>query len=381
MQDSSEIEYPRITNRGVQNTVVSQNTNNKSVQTNDYSVKGELKCLIDWFEFTIPLVVKFDDVFLMLGIPKSEFIHLSDRNILGYSEVYMNGHILVLTGGTVDMGHHVQMSGQGCRELEQYAGSRWKDLIGSILNVYGKFSRLDIAIDDFKGYFKIEELIQKIKDGELTSLFKRAKRIEDILISTGESKGNTLYYGRASSDIQIRMYEKNFEQEMELEIDVWNRTEIQLRNKRALEFAMKYSNGVQDVGEYARGVVKNYLTFRDKDPNDINKSRWDVSQFWLDFLDGVDKLQLTTKKPDRSMQRIKKWLYNQTSKSLAMFAVVEPEEIKSMIAEGYTKFNDRDEMLIDKYIKEKELLEIEIERLREIKKNLLLNRRSKRENK
>lgn len=331
------------------------NTDYRDISTNDYSDSTDLKCLVDWFEFTLPLKVPFHSVFSFIGIPKSEFSRLEGKKILGYSTVYVCGHIMVLTDGTVDMGHHVQMSGQGCREFELYNGCRWKELMSVIIDNEGKFSRLDIAIDDFKGYFKIPDLVEKIKDGELGSRFKRAKRIEDILISDGKTLGNTLYFGRGSSEIQIRMYEKNYEQEILDESFVWNRTEIQMRNKRAFNFALLYVNGDADIGEYARSVISNYLVFRDKDLSDSNKSRWPVSQFWIDFLGDVDKLKLTSKKPDRSMETIKSWLSNQVSKSLSMLAIVDPAELNRLVIDGQHKFSERDEILIDNYIKQREI--------------------------
>jgi phage replication initiation protein len=360
---NSDSENPRIRNTGVQNTELSLNTNITEIKVTDYSSSGDLKGLIDWCEFTIPIQYDLDKVFNILGIPQEHnFTQLDpERKILGYSLNFSCGHIMVMSEGTAQMGHHVKMSGQGCREWELYRGQAWKDLFFEVISHEGKFSRLDIAVDDFHGYFKIPDLVDKIKNQELASRFKRAKRIEDILITNGQVLGTTLYFGRGSSDIQIRMYEKNHEQGLAEEIPIWNRTEIQMRNERALQFALIYADGAQEVGEYAQGVISNYLTFKDKDENDSNRSRWAVSPFWLAFLNGVDKIKLTVKKPDRTVARIENWLDSQVSKSMSMIALLMPERFMRMVVEGQEKFKEEDLILIDEYIKKKNLKDVEID--------------------
>lgn len=357
LEQCSEKGNPRISNTGVQNTELPQTTNDSQLRDLDYSEKGDLKCLVDWCEFTIPISLPFETCFTLLGVPFDEdnWNLETDRKLLGYSRLYRNGHMAVMTEGTPEMGHHVLLSGQGCRELELYTGDRWKDLFADVVALGGKFSRLDIAIDDFYGYFTIEHLIEKIKAGELQSKFKRARRIEDMIISTGETAGNTLYYGRGTSDIQIRMYEKNHEQKMTDSIPFWNRTELQMRKDIAFAFALEYVNSDKLLGTLAKGVLSQYITFRDTDLSQQNKSRWPISQFWLDFIGNVEKVKLATKKPDRSIEKIENWLEHQVSKSLALITLVDGNKINELVMKAYPKLDEQDEVILENHLRKEEL--------------------------
>ncbi|MCG3056041.1 replication initiation factor domain-containing protein, partial [Escherichia coli] len=113
--------------------------------------------------------------------------------------------------GSENMGVHLQMSGQGCREYEALNKKKWKELFFDFICYNAKFTRLDVAIDDFQGYFTIGSIERKVKDRLLTSKFKKARTMETILIESGKGEGKTIYFGSSQSSIQVRMYEKNHE--------------------------------------------------------------------------------------------------------------------------------------------------------------------------
>src|SRR5690606_35487204 len=118
-----------------------------------------------------------------------------------------------LCDGASNMGMHVQLTGQGCREYEALEKKNWKVLLNEIIEVNGKIVRLDVAIDDIaetgqKNYFSVDTLVRKVKGGCLKSHFKRAKNVDSIRIDYGAVEGQTLYCGKESSDVQFRFYDK-----------------------------------------------------------------------------------------------------------------------------------------------------------------------------
>src|SRR5690606_33393540 len=136
----------------------------------------------------------------------------------------------------------------------------------------------------------IPRIIGKVKSGELVSKFKSAIRIEKINIKDGSNRGNTIYFGSPSSMLQVRMYEKNHEREekgfeIEENIKVWNRTEIQLRSKRADTVSHIIASCHDDIliGTYASGILSNYLRFVNR-VDDKNKTRWPISPFWKKYI-------------------------------------------------------------------------------------------------
>jgi len=76
----------------------------------------------------------------------------------------------------------------------------------------GHFSRIDIAIDDFDGIFTLEEIEQKVQNGEIISYFRRGRILKEYNLGLEDNLGQTIYFGSPQSRIRIRMYDKAIEQ-------------------------------------------------------------------------------------------------------------------------------------------------------------------------
>lgn len=342
---------PPYTNRGVQNT----------------EQQGLTSC-VDWFSCTFHENDSVRDIIRILGFQGHEY-EFKDlpRGSYGYNNITTFNGIKIMYNGREGMGIHVEMSGSACRMFEKYSNLEWVDLFRRVTqydNVQANITRLDIAIDDFKGYFKIPTLIKYLKKGFVTSRFKIAKRINNILIKTGEEIGHTLYFGRPDSDIQIRFYEKNVEMAMKgKEIPegctIWNRTEVQARDDRAQNIAILLATSNIPLGKLIAGTLRNYISFKragyvnGKKSNDTNKSRWDHAAFWLNFLNHAEKVKLTTKPLPVSIERKYQWIDKSVTKTIAMLAMAFPEDAKymidSFINDGYEKIEDDEWDLIEEF--------------------------------
>lgn len=299
--------------------------------------KDNLICLVDWLSCTIKTMEVTDSegrihrqdvtlsfLYLLLGIPESEWIEMP-RGLHGYHHQKACGDIRILYGGTGDMGMHIQMSGQGCRQWETYWGQSWETLFGRLWDAEANFSRLDIAVDDIrygddKPYFKVADLIRRTKRGLCRSKWRKAMRQETIKVGDGSSNGHTIYYGSNQSLLQLRIYEKNKERqnaghELEEDLSCWNRIELQLSDDRAqtaVHWVLKGMSG----GELMFGILSQYINFTDNN-GDENKARWPISQFWLDFLGDALKLKLAAKAPDKTIPSKQAWIQEQVEATIA----------------------------------------------------------------
>jgi phage replication initiation protein len=342
----AKTDCPRMTNRGAENT----------------SQSG-LRACVDWVQATFK-IAEVEQLIREILRLNPKLFYEADNGGLGYKKCKRFGSISIFYDGREDMGIHLQMKGQGCREYELLEKSTWKELFVDCLLHKAKFTRVDIAIDDFgnekgKPYFKIPSLIRKIKNGELVSKFKRARRIEDIEIETGEGKGVTIHYGSGQSRIQVRMYEKNHEREskgfkLEEGLEVWNRTEIQARNERAqgiVQHIVDREDGEESIGQVVRAILKEYIDFKVKG-TDSNRSRWDTAPFWNKFLGDVKGLKLTEVAPDRTVERTYTWVDNQVAPSLAILYEAfngDMSKIEDMISSGKGRLKERDYKMIEAY--------------------------------
>ncbi|MDO3682096.1 replication initiation factor domain-containing protein [Paenibacillus ehimensis] len=318
--------------------------------------RENLISLVDWVQFTIPLTSDLQVVYDLLGIPSEEWKDMP-KGLFSYAKQKAAGGIKLLyepISQNADMGIHILMSGQACREYETYFGRyNWEQLFNRVLVAGGHFTRLDLAVDEKryhgeKPYFKIRTLVGKVKRNECRSKFRSARRIEKLNIGDGSSLGNTVYFGSPQSLIEIRAYEKNFEREnagkqVEEQLTTWNRVEIEMRDERAQMAVYAICSGMPS-GQLVFGILSNYLNFVDRQQGDTNKARWPISKWWLNYLDGAKKLVLALQAPDKTIDQKQTWLVKQVIPTFAevWYALGGPgaDFFSEILTEGMDRMNE-----------------------------------------
>lgn len=277
------------------------------------------RVMLDWCGFTVP---SENHAFSCLGIEKESFTPL-ESGAMGYSKTYILGHIKIYYEGSIDMGCHVDMSGQGCREFESFK-IPWWELASKVFQCSGKFTRIDLALDDFDKRLRLTTMEAKIRRGAVSSIFKKARSLKEYLIEDGSFTGKTLYFGSSTSRLQIRVYDKTLEQISKGNEEVpefWVRIEMQCRNERAQSIAtyLIFDQG-KDIGTLYKQFLSHYLNFLIR-RSDSNKRRWPVCDWWLSFLDNLPGLKLTICPKPRTIESISRWINSQVSPSLALLSV------------------------------------------------------------
>lgn len=333
---------PRYCNTGAENTS-----------------QGGLNAIIDWLQVTFKNEILLSKILEILGMKRKDFFETNGK--YGYSKgLYSEGITILYRPHSNEMGVHLQISGAGCRILETREGFNWVEFLKTIYEyaenegIEINISRLDIALDDRQGIFSIQEVIRKVKRGELTSRFKKAIRIETIDIETGASEGNTIYFGRASSNIRIRFYEKHHEirykyKDVNLdENDIWNRIEIQLRNERAMKmFLILINKNDHDFSKEVKGVLSTYLQFRNRS-KDKNKSRWPLWKKWEKFIGEVEKVKLTISESEKNLLTSYLHVEKQYAALLAAFERA-GLSVELLLKSGEEKLSEKHLMKIEAY--------------------------------
>jgi DNA relaxase NicK len=132
---------------------------------------------------------------------------------------------------------HFELKGEGCREFElRNPDKDWRDLILFFVSINGKFKRIDIAIDDYKGDFiQLEYLYQKMKKHCYTSIFKSNPKPMGTL-----EDGLTIQFGSNKSDTELVIYDKLHEQLGKRKVvnkEYWVRYEMRFRHRNAESIA------------------------------------------------------------------------------------------------------------------------------------------------
>lgn len=185
----------------------------------------------------------------------------------------------------------VEMSGAGVREFEEFGSRSIEDLLQWVLECGGHVARLDVAYDDFEGFIDLERMSDQCRHFHFTSRLKACRWIGDCDDTDSGNVAITVTHGSRSSRLFIRCYDKRLERHA-LDVDHWVRLELQLRDDDAMGFIMNDS----PIGVKFRGVLAHYLNYRDENPSDSNKRRWEVSRWWVSFLDDVSAISIYTRK-------------------------------------------------------------------------------------
>lgn len=314
------------------------------------TVPSENQSIIDWFAFTVK-TREPDDVIKMLGFSRSLFEN-TERGGMGYKSCLRFGHISVFYDGNENMGCHVEMSGQGCREFET-SNHNWRDLIATIKLQNGKFTRLDIALDTVDGSLPLKKIRRAVNLGQVRSNFTSVRTIESATLSPDglKNKSQTVYFGSGLSRCMFRLYDKAAQSGLNTETysPFWIRFELQLREDRAAIAADEILRK-QNLGYVATGIINQYLSFIDP-KSDSNRSRCLLLPWWFNWLQHTDKLKITVQKALRLISQVKDHIRKQYGPSLAMIvkAVGVPHFsnfIQQCLVEGTKRLSRKHELII-----------------------------------
>lgn len=324
--------------------------------------QSALRACVDWVQVTFKSLHEINDIFCILNMEGCGFSE-EINGMYNYKKQVRCGDIRILfEGKSSGMGIHVQMSGQGCRQFEKKGGS-WPDFFLKALGSEASFTRLDVAIDDIalegqKPYFTINRVYRKATSGCVKSRFWKGKYIKSIDFRDGSSVGETMYFGCPDSDVQIRMYEKDYErieagEELASDVVAWNRVEVQTRREKAQAVAI-YLLTTGNVMEVVQGILADSISFLVKQDGDSNKSRWPMCKWWRRFIDDAAKLKITWAAEEPTIEKKEMWFDKQVTKTLALLeSVLGRGYVEKAIREGREKLTDEEERLIQAYKSER----------------------------
>lgn len=310
--------------------------------------------LIDWLEFTIhydfsTMLLTYDEerkksyttmtdiadriyqLFeYIFSIDRFE-VEYEQRGRNGYTGLYFYKNIQAWITTDVSMGIHFEISGQGCREIEKL-NLNWFDLLSKIKNYKYKITRIDLSLDDFTNdYYTLSKIKRYLSSNRIVTKLRTYYNVNSGIVDNNQLLGETLQLGSKSSLVHITFYNKLKEREsnnyvIDENIKYWTRTEIRFRNEKAID-VVNHLVEKRELNTIIKGVLNDYVRFVYKSEKDKNKWRWQTADWWLKFIDNVDKLELAPVKVYTSIETKKEWLKENVSKTELMVLFSEIENI------------------------------------------------------
>lgn len=300
---------------------------------------------VDWLGFTLTNEEDPTVAITLLGYDKEEFTLLS-RGASGYRNQYRHAlyPVFILFDGNEGMGIHVDITGTAITDvIKHYKESHtvktpfgkgfeaqdfnltiFAHLLKEILSC-GHITRLDLAVDDIGAkYYTLADLSAVLASGNYVSKFRSYKEIKENKDSN-TCIGHTIYLGSRASDAMLRVYDKQLEQSKKLlasgEAPImypWVRWEMELKRERA-QVAVRLISSGANLNEIIVGVLYNY--FRIVQPDATRKSRCEIADKWLAFVDGITRLSLYLTPAVKTLDKVKHWLMKQVASSLATVVI------------------------------------------------------------
>lgn len=298
---------------------------------------GESAISIDWIQFT-SLDLSLNEVVSKVLKMEIRLFQELEKGKLGYKKQLFYKNISVLFDGNENMGIHVILTGKGCNFYSNVERPILL-LMADINQLKCKVTRIDIAIDDYKGdIINLKAIHKDTINGEVISRWKSSTEFTKRTIK-GKVIGKTIAFGSRSSNIYLRIYDKLLEQAnyQNLKgVEVWNRLELEIKKESAEEIQRLIKN--KTLNEIAKGILVNNIRFVVPEKTK-NKSRWKTKRHWLNLIDGIEKIQLNQTKKVTEIDRTKIWLQKQVAQSLGKVALIDGdmEFIDKITVEGAKK--------------------------------------------
>ncbi|EOO23503.1 hypothetical protein ICM_05073 [Bacillus cereus BAG1X2-3] len=334
------------------------------------SQKRSNQCLIDYLRCSIPnseLPAVADGI---LGIPISEFSSEIKGSPYPTYDMCISFANIKLHSSRSHSSVLIDMPGQACRQYEEHMsridGWHWYKFVSVILEIQGKVSRIDLALDIFDDATPSVKVLQDyVKRGQLSTKSHKFIEINSGRILDGKLTGFTLYIG-ASPQI-LRIYDKKQERRDNageiVNVEKWVRWELELTGNKAMQVALQISNG-KPLNTIVKGILSAHYCFKTqpKGASDLhNKNRLPTMRWWQKLVDGIEEIPLKVEREKLTLKKKKNWVENVTVKSISMlyesFRRVYGEKyadlyLKELIHMGKEKITESDQTLIEQRILE-----------------------------
>ncbi|AVV52202.1 Replication initiation factor [Leptospira santarosai] len=252
---------------------------------------------------------------------------------------------------------HIQLSSKALFNLK-HSEYTLTDLISVAIKLRGKFTRIDLALDDYDGLLDLPYIYEKLENKEVSTRFRGYSEYAAPLdrVRSGSlfldpklgKMGFTIYIGAfRRSNCFVRIYDKKLQVGPECAWPIWNRLEFQLNHEAADQYCNPTWNVNPETGEIVDSTSWNDLfsdprraTFEDRsfpktafyylkflEPayrerqdglgyfylEEIHKRYWPVCTWWTKFLNASEGEKIGLPKHETGLQDIDDWLSEQVS--------------------------------------------------------------------
>lgn len=221
-----------------------------------------------------------------------------DSNMRGFQNVLTNGVIFVHyeNKGTKPV-VLLEIRSAGCRFLEEQADHSWRNFFQQLTMIAKHVSierysikRIDIAIDSYtKETLSPTRAESYLKKRLVTSRFRISRTIKEYHVKTAKVTGDSIYFGKRTSDLYIIVYDKQLESDSD---SYWFRVELRFRNFWGEKVVAAILDQPDRFSEFIADVLKTTIQFRSGVHRRSEVRRQPLAKWYLDYLSYVRRQNL-----------------------------------------------------------------------------------------
>ncbi|QYU58833.1 replication initiation factor domain-containing protein [Weissella confusa] len=279
----------------------------------------------------------------VLKMPLDDFMSGGGNSSMGYrTSLNYAGFMYIRIFGRgeniEEIGALVQMSGRGVRAFEyvlERADRSWEDfLYAALLEYGGNVTRADFAINDYVGWFDMQELVDKSFRGEYKSRFRSPHEIHG-----NQFTGWTLDFGRRNN-VFFRFYEKSKEiagrlGTLDYEYGIMNRYELMVGDGRKADQLIRDWVLRDDLVGQVYGYFNRYILFTVDTYDPDSDDEPEVWEPWHYFVKEAKTVKFETAPEQVDLEKTFSWLQNSVAGSLkALLRVHGIDAVYRMVLEG-----------------------------------------------
>ena len=323
--------------------------------------------MIDYFRFTLHKEIdvyyvakKFFGFDIMLNPETTSFMKY--ELLYRYGDIWFFGFNSSFSENGEDKDRiTVQLSGQGCRQLELYLESEnitWIDFIKRLKQNYGEnfsVTRIDIAVDemameDTKENFDLSSLITRYYNQDIVSPYLKNFSFVggggfdfENPLETENRQGLSIYLGSRQSEMYFNFYEKRYEIAKKEGISVsdsvrlfgiWNRYEVRFSQGKARSFISEILTGA-DIAELTRSIFQGAIQIYDgTDEHGFRK----FDSKWQRLFGNNEAVRLSVSPEPYTVEKTIRWLVERVSNSLVYVSEIDrlfmQENMKKIMESG-----------------------------------------------
>ena len=262
---------------------------------------------------------------------------------------------------------YLELKGHGCRMFDLRCKNygvdnrnAYIDLFNTIIEFRKKgyiidFHRIDVAIDDFNGIIKRDELRDKFLKGHFISKLRTRTNEEDFEFGRKiENKGFSITLGRRCSR-QLCIYDKVAERDnrgFDVDKKFWMRYETRFFNDNANWAAIQIYSALKNnnLGYIASRLLGGVIEF--KENNNMSRNHMNMVKTWNKWeklLGTCVKVEYKSQQElemDITMHKKKKWVVDVPYKILTMIYLIDPKKFNSFLkfclAKGIARLKNED---------------------------------------